>query len=614
MLRVRVPRRLVGCPAVAVAALLLALVATGPATATFPGRNGLIAFASDRDPLLSHPQIFSLSVRGGQPRNLSASAANDYDPAPSPDGRLIAFSRRGDIWLMNADGSGQRLLAQGGGNPTWSPNGRMIAFNGGGPGDCPPEAFRCGHLVAVWTVRVDGSGLRRHDAASRNPSWSPSGRRIAYEGGIDPYGDAHGIRVARADGTSARWVARAGSQPAWSPSGRLIAYSGKRGIEVVRPDGTGRRRLAPGGWSASWAPRGNRLAYACGRPQGSPGAETTFALCVIDAAGHSRRTVARGITVSNSPAGRNRVEAAWSPGALRLAYVRPEGVFVVNAGRRGARRVAQKERTLLISSLAWSAEGLRLTLAETRDHNDLEIYTSGADGSDAEPLTRNSVEDLQPAWAADGRRLAFVRLGAGRAAIWVMNGDGSGKRLVVRNAVEPAWTSDGSRIVFTRFTTEPNSTYSVSLATGSEQLLVSGGIHGAPSPDGTKIAYVRGSLGNYRVFVAAADGSGETFLAPGGGPLSWSPDSATIAFEGCTRVPGVCTIRADGSALEHVAFAEPLAHSYSFSPDGTAFTFSSGTGYPTSQIEISGIDGAGRTVLTATRGRNGDPDWQPLPR
>jgi Tol biopolymer transport system component len=606
-------RRLVGGSSLALAICVIALVGSGPATATFPGRNGLIAFASDRDPLLLHPQVFSLSLHGGQPRNLSASAADDYDPAPSPDGSLIAFSRQGDIWLMNSDGSGQRLLAHGGSQPTWSPNGRTIAFNGGGPGECPPDAFRCGHLVAVWTVRVDGSALRRHGAATRNASWSPSGRRIAYEGGMDPYGSAHGIQVANGDGTKPRWVARKGAQPAWSPSGRLIAYSGNRGIHVVRPDGTGRRRLAAGGWSPSWARHGDRLAFACGRPHAPEGAQTTFSLCVVDAAGHNRRTVAKGVVVSGTPAGRDRVEAAWSPRALRLAYIRPEGIFVVNAGGRHLRRVAQKERTLLISSMAWSTDGRRLSFAQTRDHNDLEIYTSGAGGS-AEQLTRNSVEDLQPSWAADGRQLAFVRLASGRANIWVMNADGSGQRLVARHGVEPAWTLDGSRIVFTRFTTQPNSTYSVSVATGREEVLVRGGIHGAPSPDGTKIAFVRGSLGSYRLFVAAADGSGETFLAPGGGRLSWSPDSTTIAFEGCINVPGVCTIRADGTGLEHVPFGEPRAHLYSFSPDGTAFTFVSGTGYPTSQIEVSGIDGSERRVLVAARGRNGDPDWQPLPR
>jgi Tol biopolymer transport system component len=616
MLRVRLPRRLAGGAALAFAALVIALVATGPAAATFPGRNGVIAFASDRDPLLMHPQVFSLAVRGGQPRNLSSSTEDDSDPAPSPNGRLIAFSRRGDIWLMNANGSGQRLLARGGSNPTWSPNGRAIAFNGGAPGECPPQAFRCGHLVAVWTVRIDGSALRRHEAASRNATWSPSGRWIAYEAGIDPYGIAHGVRVANANGhgLNANWVTRSGAHPAWAPNGRLIAYSGNRGIEVVRPNGTGRRRLVAGGWSPTWAPRGNRLAYACGRSAGSASDETTFALCVVDATGGGRRRVAQGVMGSSNYSGRERVEAAWSPRALRLAYVRPDGTYVVNANGRERRRIAPKEKTLLISGLAWSADGRRLSFAQTRNHSDLEIYTSGADATAAKPLTRNSVDDLQPSWTADGRRLAFVRLVAGRADTWVMNADGSGQRLVVRNAVEPAWTSDGSRIVFTRYTTQPSSTYSVSLATGREQLLVPGGFHGAPSPDGTRIAYIRGSLGNSRVFVAAADGSGETFLTRGDGRLSWSPDSTTIAFIGCVNVADACTIRADGSALDHIPVAEPRGYGYSFSPDGTAFTFGSGTGYPTSQIEVSGTDGSGRAVITATRGRNGDPAWQPLPR
>lgn len=250
------------------AGVSIALVAAGSASATFPGRNGLIAFQSDRHPLLNHPQVFSLAIRGGKRRNLSASLADDLDPSPSPDGRQIAFSRHGDLWLMNANGSSQRLLARGASRPVWSPNGKTLAFNGDGPGDCPPGAFRCGRLVAVWTVRRDGSGLRRFGPTTRNASWSPSGRWLAYEGAIDPYGDAHGVRVARADGSHARWVARAGGQPAWAPNGRLIAYSGDHGVELVRPDGTGRRRLDRSGRSPSWAsPRRSTLVrvWAAGR-------------------------------------------------------------------------------------------------------------------------------------------------------------------------------------------------------------------------------------------------------------------------------------------------------------------------------------------------------------
>lgn len=609
--------RFLGAAVAAFAGLAVALVATGAATATSPGRNGLIAFASDRDPLLQHPQIFSLRIRGGQPRNLSRSAADDYDPAPSPDGRRIAFSRDGEIWLMNADGSRQRLLARGGSHPVWSPDGRTIAYNGVGPGECPPGAYRCGHLVAVWTVRLDGSARRLLETGSRNASWSPSGRRIAYEGAVDPYGGANGIRVANADGTHARWVARAGARPSWAPSGRLIAYvvnarDGEPRIQVVRADGTARRRLAAGTLPI-WASRGNRLAYQCGRRVDASAGGTASALCVVDTRGEHRRVVARGV-VLGAGVSSETTGAVWSPRALELAYAGSKGIFVVGADGRGRRRVARTARRIAISSLSWSAKGPRLVFTETIPQNDLEIYTVAADGSGVKRLTRNDVDDLQPSWAPDGRRLAVVRLTAARPArpdIWVMNADGSGQRLITRNGVEPSWTSDGSRIVFTRFGPEPGSTFSVTVSTGREQLLVSGGFHGAPSPDGTKLAFVRGSIEDYHVFIAAADGSGETSLARGGGPLSWSPDSTTLLFSGCAR-GSVCTVRADGSGVRQIPIAEPWGGAYSYSPDGTALTFSSGTGYPTSQIEASGVDALGRRVITAALGRNADPDWQPL--
>jgi TolB protein len=611
MHRVALPRRHADAAAVASVALIVALVATAPATATFPGRNGLIAFASDRDPLLQHPQIFSLSVRSGQAKNLSASPTDDRDAVLSPDGRLIAFAHSGadnGIWLMNADGSGQRLLTRGGEHPVWSPDGRTIAFNGPGPGDCPPPGLRCGHTVAVWAVRVDGSALRRLGAASRNASWSPDSRRVALEGGIDPYGDAHGILVMNADGTNARWIASAGAHPAWSPNGRLIAYDAPRAIEVVRPNGTGRRRLAMGA-SPIWAPGGNRLAYLCGRRTGAP---QISALCLIGADGRGRRVIARGVLVSGTTS--DNAEAAWSPHGLRLAYARRDGIFAVNLNGRGRTRLARKQKAFSISSFAWSADGRRLLFTQAREYNDLEIYTTPDDGSNVKPLTSNSVDDLQPSWSPDGTRLAFVRVRGRSADIWVMNADGSEQRLVTRNGFDPGWTSDGNRIVFSRYvgpTVEPYSTYAVTVSSGKEEMLVPGGYHGAPSPDGTRLAFLRGPLGE--LVIASADGSGAMPLTPADttDSLSWSPDGGTIAF-GSHGAP--YTIRVDGSGLTPIPVAQPSARSYLFSPDATAFTFSSGTGYPTSQIGVSGVAGSATRVVSATRGRNQDPDWQPLPR
>lgn len=609
------PDRCVASAVAAFACLTVALVASGSATATFPGRNGLIAFSSNRHPLLHHPQIFSLSVRGGQLRNLSKSPADDSDSTLSPDGKRIAFSRQGDIWLMNADGSGQRLLASGGRRPVWSPSGRMIAFNGRGPGECPPAAVRCS--VAVWTVRVDGSALRRLEPGSRHASWSPSGRRIAYEAAVDLVeGRAHGIRVANADGSHARWLARrAGTAPAWSPDGRLIAYVENFAINVVRPDGSGRRRLAAS-WFAIWAPRGNRLAYPCGRRD--PDADTR-ALCIIDADGGGRRLVARGVAgpaYGENPAYGADPVAAWSPRGQRLAYVRPDGIFIVNADGRGRTRLARKPKNLTIGSLGWSADGRRLLFTEMIDYNDSEIYTAAADGSGVKPLTRNEFSDFQPAWAPDGRRLAFVRnRDFTFNEIWVMNADGSEQRFVTRDGIEPSWTADGDSIVFTRERAGPlgsveRSIHSVAVSTGRERLLVSVGFGGAPSSDGKKLAF----LSNGAVFIAAPDGSGQTRLGAGTGRVRWSPDSTTLAF-GCTPATALCTIRVDGTDSSPVVrINDPTVHSYAFSPEGTELAFSSGDVLATSQIEVSGVDGSGRRVITAARGYNANVDWQPLPR
>jgi TolB protein len=603
----------------------LALLAAGGATATLPGRNGLIAFASDRDPLLQHEQIFSLDVRNGEFRDLSGSPAEDSEPTLSPDGKRIAFVRDNEVWLMNADGSDQRFLVRSGYNdprPVWSPNGRAIAFNSGGPGDCPPGAYRCGHLVAVWTIRIDGTGLRRHGASTRYATWSPNGRRLAYEAGVDPYGTAHGIRVENAGGTKARLIARFGTQPAWSPRGRLIAYDA-RGIAVVGSDGTRRRRVASGRFPL-WSPRRDRLAYSCGKRRTVDGAGETSALCVTAIRGRPR-LVARDVLVNYDQF--NSVAGAWSPDGRRLAYVRPDGIFAVDADGRHATRIVSKPRLVSVGDLTWSVDARHLVLTQRRDGNDLEIYTMAPDGSGIRQLTTNSTDDLHPAWTPDGRRIAFVRARTGgHADVWTMRAEGGDERLVARHGAAPSWTADGNRIVFFRYIPPPYppgsrmawtpySVFSVSAEGGDERLVVQEAYMAAASPDGRKLAFLRWPTNppwNWQLMVST-DGGNPTALTRAASEAmraSWSPDSTMLAVGGGTTDSGrgIYTIRADGTELRRVADT-PGAGSASFSPDGTEIVFDSGFG----RIEVTGVDGSGRTVIAETLGRNGYPDWQPLP-
>ena len=92
----------------------------------------------------------------------------------SPAGDRIAFTRLGDLYVMNADGSGQtRLTGRGGEDPSWSPDGTRISFT-----------RNTGSSHQIFTVGADGTGERQLTRqGGRHPAWSPVGSGIAHTSG-----------------------------------------------------------------------------------------------------------------------------------------------------------------------------------------------------------------------------------------------------------------------------------------------------------------------------------------------------------------------------------------------------------------------------------------------
>ena len=89
--------------------LLLLALSPRPAEAAFPGANGKIVFASNRaapDGSTDY-EIYVMNPDGTGLTPLTNNAANDRDPTFSSDGPRITFSRDGNIWVMNVDGSNQ---------------------------------------------------------------------------------------------------------------------------------------------------------------------------------------------------------------------------------------------------------------------------------------------------------------------------------------------------------------------------------------------------------------------------------------------------------------------------------------------------------------------------
>src|SRR5262245_2802977 len=72
----------------------------------------------------------------------------------------------------------------------------------------------------------------------------------------------------------------------------------------------------------------------------------------------------------------------------------------------------------------------KIALNSNRE-GDSEIYSMNADGSSVRRLTHTPGVDGAGPWSPDGRKLLYYRNQGGQ---WVMNADGSGKRLLTPNS------------------------------------------------------------------------------------------------------------------------------------------------------------------------------------
>jgi TolB protein len=193
-----------------------------------------------------------------------------------------------DVQLVSLDGAGRQWLTRGRARDTdarWSPDGRTIVFQ---------RRLREGPS-SIWTVRPDGSAERRLGAGS-DPSFSPSGRRIAFARDGDVYS-------MRADGSDARRVrhGRDDAYPSgWSPDGRQILFTvlsrtaHRAAVWAMRADGTGARRLTHGVYdlAAAWSPDGKRILFTRIVPSANSERGT---IAVMSADGTQIRTLTRGL-------------------------------------------------------------------------------------------------------------------------------------------------------------------------------------------------------------------------------------------------------------------------------------------------------------------------------
>jgi Tol biopolymer transport system component len=173
-----------------------------------------------------------------------------------------------EIYVMHPNGSHKRRLTTSHNNaePSWSPDGRRIAFEHGAK------------TASLSVMGANGSQQRRltrgHvDTAAR---WTPDGRYISFTRGSNCYQAAKpacDIWLIRPDGTGLRQVTHDGqaSTSSFSPDSKQFAFThqqpdfGREDVYVMNADGTGGRNLTGGlhgdSYDPAWSPDGKTIAF-----------------------------------------------------------------------------------------------------------------------------------------------------------------------------------------------------------------------------------------------------------------------------------------------------------------------------------------------------------------
>ena len=281
--------------------------------------------------------------------SLATSSSATPLPAASVAGTFVFAKvneqQLGEIYVIDGDGTGLAPLASEADHsldgPVWSPDGTRIAYCHSGLRN--PE----GKLYTVWVMNADGSGQRKlttGDARGYDPAWSPDGTQIAFHNS-SPGGELegqNGIAVVNASGRRLQTVTDVDGDAwtNWAPSAKILFIRGGEDVWAVRPDGTGLKRMTDDGDVSHFAlsPDGKTFAVY---------EELNDRIVLLPAAGGDPVTVVDKVTAKGY-VGVDKygltygVALTWSPDGKALAFASTYGgfcpgsaLYVVNADGTG---------------------------------------------------------------------------------------------------------------------------------------------------------------------------------------------------------------------------------------------------------------------------------------
>jgi len=304
----------------------------------------------------------------------------------SPDGKLICFATRPDLWIVPVSGGAAHRLTSDGvsdRNPVWSSDGKYVYFSSSREG-----------TVALWSVAAKGGRPERRTEGSgyeHDPTVSRDGSRLAYSTQTEP------------------------------------------GILLVRDLASGEDRKVPGIRDiciAAISPDGSKLVYASDRG----GSIYDLWLQPLD------RGVPAGQPQRLTDDTADAACPAFSPDGKWIAYQRILGeerdIFTLPVS--GGKPTQFTDDPSQNVQPSWSSDGSMIAFASDRGggtHIWIAPVSKGRPAGPPRQVTRDTMSADAPAWSRDGASIAYIGVADGDTDVYLVPADGSAPpRRITRGA------------------------------------------------------------------------------------------------------------------------------------------------------------------------------------
>ncbi len=438
-------------------------------------------------------------------------------PAFSPDGKEIAYVRaEHDPFLLHlwhrevgqaniytklvGAATELRLTNHPGADyyPTWSPDGQYIAFYRVEPG-----------ASGLYLVSALGGQERRitsEEGETAGIAWLPDGRHLLVSHFSEGSHSSPLIDISLDTGeqrpiTSPPVGTLGDTWPAISPDEKTLAFLRFKDTDLVdvcfTPLTENRAHCWPlqGNWpeGLTWTPSGDAIIVSAIRTGG-------YRLWRYNTRGTTSIALTSGEEDAQLPAvsrQRNQLAYVLSRQNIDLVELDIESSMPVNA--TGARRIAWSTR--IQSDPAFSADGHKIAYHSDRSGSQ-EIWVSDTDAHTSIQLTHfGGPPTGSPSWSPDGLEIAFDSEQPEGTAIFAISADGGMPRRITPNTGDncvPSWSQDGKFVYFASSRSGQFQIWKVLAATGETrsnpavQITRGGGFRAFESSDGKYLYYTKG--------------------------------------------------------------------------------------------------------------------------